>query len=224
MFATVDAWPRPAGLSACLSTRVLVCSNCPMSGRQSRRPSTPGCGPRGRRWRGGASVGSCRTRPHLPMCDCRLHAGRWSTLAWAWPPSRHGWGCLHGQAHLRTWTSTPCRHSCRQVQTPLPACRCLSPCLPVCLQMPARMCRCLSRHEQVRARPAAGAHAMWGRARRTHPRIRPRPRTPAYISGAPRKNLWPKIVPTFCCLANQTLGRRKYCHHVSAASSIRPYL
>lgn len=220
MFATVDAWPRPAGLSACLSTRVLVCSDCLMSGRQSRRPSTPGCGPRVRRWLGGASVGSCRTRPRLLMCDCRPHAGRWSTLVWAWPHNRHGWGYLHGQAHLRTWTSTPCRRLCRLVRMHSPACLRLSRCLPVCLWMPARIRRCLSRHECGPARPAAGAHAMWGRARRTHPRARPRPRPSAYISGAPRKNLGLKRVPTFCCLANQTLGHRKYRHHVSAARSV----
>jgi hypothetical protein len=220
MFATVDAWPRPAGLSACLSTRVLVCSDCLMSGRQSRRPSTPGCGPRVRRWLGGASVGSCRTPQRLRMSACRPHAGRWSTLAWAWPHSRHGWGYLHGQAHLRTWTSTPCRRLCRLVRMHSPACLRLSRCLPVCLQMPARIRRCLSRHECGPARPAVCAHAMWGRARRTHPRARPRPRPSAYISGAPRKNLGPKRVPTFCCLANQTLGHRKYRHHVSAARSV----
>ena len=198
MFATVDAWRLPAGLSACLSTPALVCSDCPMSGRQSRQPSTPGCGPRVRRWLGGASVASCRTRPRLPMSVCRPHAGRWSTLVWAWPHNRHGWGYLHGQAHLRTWTSTPCRRLCRLVRMHSPACLRPSTCLPVCLWMPARMCRCPSRHEQVRARPAAGAHAMWGRARRTHPRARPRPRPSAYISGAPRKNLGLKEVPTFC--------------------------
>jgi hypothetical protein len=86
--------------------------------------------------------------------------------------------------------------------------------------MPARIRRCLSRHECGPARPAVCAHAMWGRARRTHPRARPRPRPSAYISGAPRKNLGPKRVPTFCCLANQTLGHRKYRHHVSAARSV----
>jgi len=201
MFATVDVWPRPAGLSACPSTRVLVCSDCLMSGRQFRRPSTSGCGPRVRRWLGGASVGSCRTRPRLPMSVCRPHAGRWSTLAWAWPHSRHGWGYLHGQAHLRTWTSTLCRRLCRLVRMHSPACLRPSTRLPVCLQMPARIRRCLSRHECGPARPAVCAHAMWGRARRTHPRARPRPRPSAYISGAPRKNLGLKRVPTFCCLA-----------------------